>query len=271
MNGCAAFLFFWVLTHCCPFHLLFSCLPARPTHATTSFVTVYTLLCLLALAAGATATRATPQCIGQHGHPVSWWAALTLPHGLDYLYADSDGAAFDSIHTGLDTGPLLAGTLAPVYDRTPFALWNDAPPSAAASSAGAHAKGVLALQAETGRGFWLAHSVPHWPPVDAFAGPLPPQRVHSQHFFCLSLRNETATILTSLLATAVAPRVYAAVVPRTAAAAFPGLAPLAGLAPWPPPPPTGATCVRHNRRSAGRRLDCHCCHGRRHARGVDLA
>lgn len=213
-------------------------------------MTVHTLLCLLALAAAATAARATPQCIGAQGRPVAWWAALTLPHGLDYLYADSDGAAFDGIHSDLDTGPLLAGTLAPVYDKTPspsslaYALWSDAPPSSPASSAGAHAKAVMVLHAETGGGFWLAHSVPHWPPVDVFSAPLPPQRVHSQHFFCLTLSNQTATILTTLLAAAVAPRVYAAVVPPSAVAAFPGLAPLAGLAPWPPPPPGGVACVR---------------------------
>ena len=146
-----------------------------------------------------------------------WWAALTLPGGDAFVYADGAASScpFADVRPGLASthGP-LADTLTPLYGgegASPLshACWNDAPPGAPASAAGAHAKGCVFWDEATRAGVWLAHSVPHWPPPLAgrYRGPAPQQRVFQHHFLCVALDRPAAAALTALFAAVVSPHV----------------------------------------------------------------
>ena len=148
--------------------------------------------------------------------PVDWWFMYKLPHGAgapkgststaapstgwEYLYfdAETDGPLALSPLT-LDKGQgALHKTLQPLYDAfgsKPYSLgwisYNDEIPGAANNDeAKGHSKGVLAFDLESDTAFWLLHSWPKFPALDAASalGSVD----YGQTYLCVSLKNVDA-------------------------------------------------------------------------------
>lgn len=86
-----------------------------------------------------------------------------------------------------NTSNLIANTLGDLYGDSPeddlYILYNDQPPYGTMSSKG-HTKGVV--MANEKEGFWLIHSVPHFPPLNRYS--YPETGTHfGQSFLCISL------------------------------------------------------------------------------------
>ncbi len=120
-------------------------------------------------------------CRNHLNEPVDWFIIYKLPrlpysidpfiaNGTGYIYLDSS-ASLDQWHFSLEniTSSLsLTGlTLGPLYNskENSYMFYNDQPPNQPFSLIYGHSKGVLAFQDQTQTGFWLVHSVPHFPPT----------------------------------------------------------------------------------------------------------
>lgn len=66
-----------------------------------------------------------------------------------------------------------------------YILYNDEPPNRKSNSIKGHNKGVVL--ANTEGGFWLVHSVPHFPPIGADYTYPRSGTVYGQSFLCISL------------------------------------------------------------------------------------
>lgn len=84
-----------------------------------------------------------------------------------------------------DTSCMVAHTLSLQGENNVYLLYNDQPPHGAASELKGHTKGVV--MANASGGFWLIHSVPHFPlSLEQYA--YPKSGTHfGQSFLCLSL------------------------------------------------------------------------------------
>lgn len=135
------------------------------------------------------------------GRYVDWWFIYKANDGFDFAYRDSNDS---STKTPLQIVPqqlnttkdyALGSTLHQLYMNKKEYSWvayNDErppqyPPDDAASSSGggAHAKGIL-VGAEDG-GFWLVHSVPKFPDLNAKSFTWDASTIYAQSFLCLSL------------------------------------------------------------------------------------
>lgn len=87
---------------------------------------------------------------------------------------------------------MFGQTLAPVYAehaKYTTALYNDAPPEGAGNSHFAHAKGVLAMDKDTG--FWLVHSVPNYAPDFSQSYKYPESgHINGQTLLCISFNTK---------------------------------------------------------------------------------
>lgn len=120
-------------------------------------------------------------CRNHLNERVDWFIVYKLPHvpksidpyianGTGYIYLDSSSSldhwhvSSESIASSLS---LTGLTLQPLYksNKNSFMFYNDQPPNHPLTLIYGHSKGVLAFQDETQTGFWLIHSVPHFPPT----------------------------------------------------------------------------------------------------------
>ncbi|OCT82521.1 deoxyribonuclease-2-beta [Xenopus laevis] len=114
-------------------------------------------------------------CRNEAGDPIDWFVVYKLPmlndstgSGLDYLYMDSTNQEWQISKFQINTTKSAVGqVLQQLYqdydkDDTVYMIYNDAPPNVKNSSRKGHTKGVLFF--DTSQGFWLIHSVPHFPP-----------------------------------------------------------------------------------------------------------
>jgi len=139
-------------------------------------------------------------CISESGDPVDWWFTYKLPHGYNFAYKDSSDTSTGPIQISNETlnrttAGALGATLHQVYkDKTGMAyvIYNDEPVPDSAdtvtvdATGGAHAKGVLAFDGDSG--FWLVHSVPKFPDLNAPSFEFPDSgTIYGQTFLCLSL------------------------------------------------------------------------------------
>ncbi|CAG0921753.1 unnamed protein product [Notodromas monacha] len=159
-------------------------------------------------------------CMDEDGQAVDWWVAYKLPK-LKTLADDNvqDGHAYAyftakdvSYNWGLDKPgyvarppkngcmlssksigdfeSLIGRTLEPLYSnasKSQFALlYNDEFPNGTVSFTKGHTKGAVVMD-DHGSGFWLIHSVPHFPPKpeDGFGYPAS-GRTYGQTLFCVS-------------------------------------------------------------------------------------
>ncbi|XP_008046223.1 deoxyribonuclease-2-alpha isoform X1 [Carlito syrichta] len=156
------------------------------------------LLALLWVPAGALT------CYGDSGRPVDWFVVYKLPaysgsggpqKGLLYKYLDQDSRGWrDGVGTIDSSAGAVGRSLLPLYrgntSQLAFLLYNDQPPPSSSrawdSSSRGHTKGVLLLDQDGG--FWLVHSVPHFPsPASSAAYGWPPSALkYGQTLLCVS-------------------------------------------------------------------------------------
>ena len=118
-------------------------------------------------------------CRDENGDPVDWYIIYKLPHlqkhpnplirrGIGYFYMDANRPEFALSAKNLTLKDhAIAHTLAGVYDNADnpdvaYTLYNDQIPGGGWSVKFGHTKGALALDQESG--WWLIHSLPHFPP-----------------------------------------------------------------------------------------------------------
>ena len=122
-----------------------------------------------------------PSCVCRNhlNESVDWFIIYKLPrliHSIDplivngtgYMYLDSS-SSLDQWHfssVSITSIQSLTGlTLSPLYQSNDYShlFYNDQPPNQSDSLVHGHSKGVLAFDDLSGKGFWLIHSVPHFP------------------------------------------------------------------------------------------------------------
>ncbi|XP_077058896.1 deoxyribonuclease-2-beta isoform X2 [Siphateles boraxobius] len=121
-------------------------------------------------------SEAVISCLNENGQPVDWFIIYKLPiykmdvkgSGVDYMYLDPSVMDFQmSKHIVNSSKGALGRTLTQLYsgytsNSSVYMLYNDAPPELKYPSKHGHTKGVLMI--DQSQGFWLTHSVPHFPP-----------------------------------------------------------------------------------------------------------
>lgn len=89
-----------------------------------------------------------------------------------------------------DSKSILGNTLKPFYsiylkNETTYIFYNDQPPNRDTDSSKGHTKGVILADFESG--FWLIHSVPHFPPLTPDYEFPKTGTLKGQSFLCISL------------------------------------------------------------------------------------
>lgn len=177
-------------------------------------------------------------CRDEDGSPVDWFIIYKLPHmrehgnplvreGIGYFYMDANHPHFTLSERNLTLkNHAVAHTLAGIYDNVDdskigYALYNDQVPGGGWSEKFGHTKGALALDRESG--WWLVHSLPHFPPHGNDGYTLPSNAVYfGQTFLCVSLAaDEFTTVGDHLLFTY--PWAYDFRVPDWMSARFPSI------------------------------------------------
>ncbi|XP_073401000.1 deoxyribonuclease-2-beta isoform X1 [Dendrobates tinctorius] len=144
-------------------------------------------------------------CRNEGGDPVDWFVIYKLPMrlinesygpGLDYLYLDSksQGWQVSKFLINMTQGAMgrVLEQLYQSYKRndTAYMLYNDSPPGRNSSFTDrGHSKGALLF--DRSQGFWLVHSVPHFPPFpeDGFGYPNTGRR-YGQAALCVTYKYE---------------------------------------------------------------------------------
>jgi len=144
-------------------------------------------------------------CRDESGKAVDWYIVYKIPKqgdqkpplttGFSYAYITPNADSFKlSQKLVTDESSIFGQTLAPLHaqpSRYSHVMYNDAPPEGAGkdSSTWAHAKGVFALDKESG--FWLIHSIPKFarPPQDKYEYPDSGQN-NGQTALCISIKTD---------------------------------------------------------------------------------
>ncbi|KAI5614691.1 deoxyribonuclease-2-beta isoform X1, partial [Silurus asotus] len=115
-------------------------------------------------------------CLNEDGQPVDWFIMYKLPRikqgslgsGVDYMYLDASLTKWQMSKNAVNTSEgALGRTLSQLYQRyqlnsSAFMLYNDAPPVLKYVINYGHTKGALLF--DQFQGFWITHSIPHFPP-----------------------------------------------------------------------------------------------------------
>ncbi|XP_056426345.1 deoxyribonuclease-2-alpha isoform X2 [Hyla sarda] len=137
-------------------------------------------------------------CYGDHGQPVDWFIVYKLPRldhtpegGIKYMYQDSNsGGWVQGVALMNSTESAVGQTLSQLYKSSKsknvaYVLYNDQPPVTMSGVIRGHTKGVVLL--DKTQGFWLIHSVPHFPPSSSEKYDWPPNAYHNgQSFICVT-------------------------------------------------------------------------------------
>lgn len=116
-------------------------------------------------------------CRNEAGEPVDWFIIYKLPRhkigefgsGVDYMYLDSSVGSWQMSKFLVNTSEgAIGSTLNQLYkgeayksNSSVYALYNDAPPILGYKKGYGHTKGTLLF--DRSQGFWLSHSIPHFP------------------------------------------------------------------------------------------------------------
>ncbi|KAJ8950996.1 hypothetical protein NQ318_006380 [Aromia moschata] len=139
------------------------------------------------------------QCIDENNNPVDWFIAYKLPEikhhhkllkaGVAYMYmtsVDNQSWTFSNLSINA-TNSIIANTLQGLYNgekNISYILYNDEPEGKKKSNKG-HTKGVV--MANSTSGFWLIHSVPHFPILGKTYIYPRTGAVYGQSFLCISM------------------------------------------------------------------------------------
>ncbi|VEN59183.1 unnamed protein product [Callosobruchus maculatus] len=143
------------------------------------------------------------QCRNENDEPVDWFYAYKLPtikhhssnillkNGVAYAFMTSEDHSdwrFSNVSIN-STDSIIGKTLKGLYETENelfYVLYNDQPPQRRSSEDKGHNKGVIL--AENQVGFWLIHSVPHFPDIQDKAYTFPRTgTVFGQSFLCITL------------------------------------------------------------------------------------
>eukprot|EP00605_Chrysophyceae_sp_TOSAG23-4_P001382 GSChrysophyteH1.ASY1.ANO1.1502.1 assembled CDS len=154
-----------------------------------------------------TSVLASLSCLGDDGSPVDTWTGIKGNKGYNmYYYAAASQSFVQSpFGVGQTTQGAIMRTLNPLYDSAvnatyAYILYNDEPPDLnAASSTYAHAKGILATDGTSG--YWLTHSMPHWPnsPLLHSSPGIFPNDYYGQSMRCVTVSIDTANAIANTL------------------------------------------------------------------------
>lgn len=152
-------------------------------------------------------------CRDENNNLVDWFYAYKLPedttvddlqserfgkpykshnNGLRYLYmisSQNDLVWIESNKTMEDPQSLTGHTVSQLYDNADIlsVMYNDEPPKGSTDMVNGHTKGVVGT--DNKQGFWLIHSVPHFPPniEDGAYGYPPTGHRYGQSFLCITM------------------------------------------------------------------------------------
>ncbi|XP_017901164.1 PREDICTED: deoxyribonuclease-2-beta isoform X3 [Capra hircus] len=144
-------------------------------------------------------------CRNEEGEAVDWFTFYKLPKkqneesretGLEYLYLDSTTRSWSRSKQLMNASTSVLGrTLQQLYEAsasennsTAYLIYNDGvPKSVNYSRKYGHTKGVLLWNRV--QGFWLIHSIPHFPPVPEEGYDYPPTgRRNGQAGICITFK-----------------------------------------------------------------------------------
>jgi len=144
------------------------------------------------------------QCIGNNDKPVDWFIVYKLPRlegnvheaiqeGVGFYYMDNNAQYWTLSDTPINaTQHAVWYTLEQAYKNAEnkdifYAFYNDQKPDGGTSLSHGHTKGDLVFDTESG--FWLVHSVPHFPPLvsDGYSYP-PSGHTYGQTLMCVSYK-----------------------------------------------------------------------------------
>ncbi|EFA02962.2 Plancitoxin-1-like Protein [Tribolium castaneum] len=139
------------------------------------------------------------QCMDENNKPVDWYIVYKLPKlkhenkliegGVGYVYLTSRQPQWTFSKNSINaTSSIIANTIQPFYSRfneTTYLLYNDQPPSGESNPSKGHTKGVILTDFESG--FWLIHSVPHFPPLTPKYQFSKSGTLKGQSFLCISM------------------------------------------------------------------------------------
>ncbi|XP_042368042.1 deoxyribonuclease-2-beta [Plectropomus leopardus] len=142
-------------------------------------------------------------CKNEAGEPIDWFIIYKLPNykigevgsGVDYMYMDSSIGSWQMSKFMVNTSQgAMANTLNQLYmgkayesNSSVYALYNDAPPILDYKQGYGHTKGALLF--DLSQGFWLSHSIPHFPSFPERGYHYPSSgKVYGQTAFCVTYR-----------------------------------------------------------------------------------
>eukprot|EP00300_Choanocystis_sp_HF-7_P030695 c39593_g1_i1.p1 GENE.c39593_g1_i1~~c39593_g1_i1.p1 ORF type:complete len:363 (-),score=63.98 c39593_g1_i1:182-1270(-) len=165
----------------------------------------YSLLSLLlAVAVVALSAHGRYSCLSYDGKPVDWWSLTKLPlmtdssndlanSGYGFVFMSSEDNDLSVSYVSInDTKAPMAATLLQMYenydtDSTAWMLFNDQWPNGDFTLEYAHQKGLFFFDVDGG--FYLIHSVPHYPEYlrNGYYGFPPYEIFNGQSALCLSV------------------------------------------------------------------------------------
>ncbi|CAH1159489.1 unnamed protein product [Phaedon cochleariae] len=140
------------------------------------------------------------QCMDESNNPVDWFVVYKLPtlkhdeklmkDGVAYLYMTSmDYSTWKLSNNSINsTDSIIGNTLRNLYTNETnlmYILYNNEPPNQKTCSNKGHTKGVVV--GEHSGGYWLVHSVPHFPELGKKYTFPRSGAVYGQSFLCISL------------------------------------------------------------------------------------
>lgn len=154
-------------------------------------------------------------CRNEAGEPVDWFIIYKLPKykiretgsGLEYMYLDSSVGNWQMSKFMVNSSQgAIGSTLNQLYlgqayksNSSVYALYNDAPPDMDYIKGYGHTKGVLLF--DHSQGFWLSHTVPHFPSFPE-RGYLYPSsgKMNGQTALCLTCQYEQFPVIAQQMA-----------------------------------------------------------------------
>ncbi|KAL2090113.1 hypothetical protein ACEWY4_014801 [Coilia grayii] len=144
-------------------------------------------------------------CRNEKNEPIDWFIIYKLPKytmdsdgsGLNYMYLDGSMKNWDLSPFTINSSSGAAGhTLGQLYqgkgyksNSTAYLFYNDAPPELPYDMDHGHTKGVIMF--DKYQGFWLSHSVPHFPPFPERGYDYPSTGLfYGQFLFCVTYSYE---------------------------------------------------------------------------------
>lgn len=141
-------------------------------------------------------------CLDNSGKPVDWFIVYKLPglpdsrhevvrRGVGQMYMDVNSQHWQLLSKAItDKGHAVYHTLEQIYSgyhnaEIAYLMYNDQPPVGSKSMNHGHTKGDVCFDKTSG--FWLVHSVPHFPPIPSSRYSYPESgTIFGQTFLCVT-------------------------------------------------------------------------------------